>query len=147
MEARSTLSGVSELAKQLLALGKLEDGKALSAACRAGMAEVLEEARSTVPVGSEPTRLGKNFGRITVPAGYLRDHIKMGTKHFDGQKASAYVGVSKAAYYGLQFVDLGTRYQSPNPWLTRALSSRRSAMESAFTASMQKSVNKAVKAQ
>lgn len=127
----SSLEGVSQLVKQLQALGALEDGKVLKAAVTDAIQPALERAHSIVPVGTEAHRLAKRYGYSLESPGFARDHIKtVTTINRSKTVASAILGVSKAAFYIVQFVQRGTRYQRPQPWLDRALEETRAQCES-----------------
>lgn len=145
MATRSTLEGVAELTKQLIALGKLDDGKALRGAIKAGMQPAYKRAQAYIPVGSIPHRLAPAYGRLLVNSGFAKSALRTITT-INAQKniASAVMGVRKAAFYILNFVELGTRYQSPQPWIRRALNDGRSEGEEAIRAYLQKAVMKAI---
>jgi HK97 gp10 family phage protein len=144
MSARPTLEGVVELTKQLIALGKLDDGKALRGAIRAGMQPAYKRAKAYIPVGSMPHRLAPAYGRLLVNVGYAKSALRTITT-INAQKnvASCLLGVRKAAFYILNFVELGTRYQPPQPWIRRALNDGRNDGEEAIRAYLQKAVLKA----
>lgn len=141
--ASFTLDGVAALTKQLDALGKLEDGKALRAAVRAGINEALKVAKTIIPVGTEPHR---TYQGLLVNAGFARASLRIiATINAEKNIASGILGVRKAAYYALQYVELGTRYQKAQPWIRRALLEARDDAETKLRESLQKSVIKAAK--
>lgn len=145
---RSTLEGVADLTQQLIALGKMDDGHDLKLAVRAGMKPALDQAKATIPVSSKPHRLSKTYGSQLVNSGFARSNIVViTTLNGDKNIASAILGVKAAAFYAVRFVELGTRKMAPHPWLRRSLLDKRDACEEAFKASMQRSVDRAVKAQ
>jgi HK97 gp10 family phage protein len=137
------LEGVAELMRQLEALGKLEDGKALRSAVRAGMKPAQERAKALIPQGVDAHRTYK--GRLVAP-GFAKRSIRSVTKlSKDKQKASAALGVRSEAFYAVQFVELGTSKMSAQPWLRPAFDSTLGAQQAALAASLKKSIEKAAK--
>lgn len=144
MATRPTLEGVAALTKQLIALGRLDDGKVLKGAVRAGMAPVLKRAKATIPVGSVWHRLAAAYGKLLVNAGFAQSSLRLITTiNSEGNVASALLGVKKAAFYILNFVELGTRYQSPQPWIRRALFDTRNEAETGLHSYLESAVLKA----
>lgn len=143
---RSSLEGVAQLTRQLIALGKLDDGKVLRGAVAAGMAPAKKRFLATMAVGTEPHRLSATYGKLLVAPGYAHQHVKLITT-INGQKniASAVLGVTKEAFYIVNFVELGTRYQAAQPQLRRALSESRSDGEEALRDYFGRAVEKAAK--
>lgn len=143
MAASSTLEGVAALTRQLQALGKLEDGKALKSAVKAGIAPALKRAREIVPVGTKPFR---TYQGLLVNAGFLKTQLRtISTINSEHNIASGILGVSKAGYYGVKFLEMGTRKMRAQPWIRRALLESRDECEEAFKASLEKAVLKAAK--
>jgi HK97 gp10 family phage protein len=141
--SRSTLEGVAQLTRQLEALGKLEDGKPLRAAVKAGINEALKRAQSYIPVGTRPHRLANG---LLVAPGFAKSQLRtVATLNKEKNVASGVLGVRKAAFYILQFVELGTRFQHPQPWIRRALNDAREDAEAALRAVLAKAVDKAAR--
>jgi HK97 gp10 family phage protein len=146
-----TLEGVAQLTRQLQALGKLDDGKALKRCVKAGINVALARAIETCPVGTEIHRLGlskrlKSIGikGNTVGPGFAKASLRtISTINAQKNIASGLLGVRKAAYYVLQFVELGTRYQKAQPFLRNALLTTRDEVETKLRESLQKDVLKA----
>jgi|SRR5882762_367567 len=143
MATRSSLEGVAALTKQLIALGKLDDGKALKAAVRAGIKETLKAAQAIAPTGTEPHR---TYRGLLVAPGFSKASLKIISTINSGHNvASGILGVSKEAYYVLQFWELGTRKQPAHPFLRTALSNARGDSEEALKASLRRAVERAAK--
>lgn len=137
------LEGVAELTRKLDSLKKLDDGKALRAAVRAGIKPAADRAKATAPVGTEAHRTYK--GRLVAP-GFTRRSVRSVTKMSrDKQKATALLGVRAEAFYSLQFIELGTSKFPKRPWLRPAFEATQAAQETALAASLRKSVEKAAK--
>lgn len=137
------LKGVAELTRKLEEMGKLEDGKALRAAVRAGIKPATQKAKAMIPQGVDAHRTYK--GRLVAP-GFARRNIRAITRlSKDKQKATARLGVRNEAFYATQFVEIGTSKMAPRPWLRPAFASSQSEAEKAMAASLQKSILKAAK--
>lgn len=140
---RSSLEGVAALTKQLIALQKLDDGRALKNAVKSGINQALKKAQEYVPIGTVPHR---TYQGLLVAPGFAKTQLRtISTINSQKNVASGLLGVRKAAYYILQYVEFGTRFQRPQPFIRRALMDAREDAESALRASLQRAVNKAVK--
>jgi HK97 gp10 family phage protein len=143
MAARSNLEGVAELTRQLIALGKLENGAALKLAVRAGMKPVLAAAKANIPVGTEPHRLAAAYGKLLVAPGFAQSQLAIGVSINAAKNiASATVGDRSRAFYS-KFAELGTRYRQATPWLRRALTDNREAAENALRDALRRAVLRA----
>jgi len=140
---RSSLEGVAALTKQLISLQKLDDGKALKSAVKAGINEALKKAQEYVPVGIVPHR---TYQGLLVAPGFAKTQLRtISTINAAKNIANGILGVRKAGFYILQYVEMGTRFQRPQPFIRRALMDAREDAESKLRASLQKSVDKAIK--
>jgi HK97 gp10 family phage protein len=138
----SNLAGLRDLTRRLRALGRLEDGKAIRAAVREAIKPALKRAKQTVPVGSYAHKTYR--GRLVGP-GFLKRSIRVETVlSRDKQSASALLGVRREAFYGLQFVELGTSKMPAQPWLIPAFEGTISDAEQALATSLSKAVDKAI---
>jgi len=121
MAANSQILGLKELSKKLDKLSELDRGKVIRSGANAAAALVVRKARENVPTGSIPHKTYK--GRLVSP-GFLSRSIKKTAKlSRDRQSIFVSIGVKSEAFYGLNFVELGTSRQSPRPWLRPALES------------------------
>jgi HK97 gp10 family phage protein len=149
------LDGVAALTRQLQALGSLDDGKALKRCVKAGINVARDRWEHTIPVGKEIHRaaISKRLKKagikgLSIGPGFAKQNIRtISTINSAKNVASGLLGVRKAAYYVLQFVELGTRYQRAQPTLRNALLSARDGVEDALRASLAKDVEKAAKTQ
>jgi HK97 gp10 family phage protein len=143
MAASWTLEGVAALTRQLQTLGKLDDGKALKRAVKAGITPALKIAQAIIPIGTEPHR---TYQGLLVAPGFAKTQLRtISTINSAKNIASGILGVRKAAYYILQYVELGTRFQRAQPWIRRALLEGRDEGEQALRASLAADVEKAAK--
>lgn len=140
---RSTLEGVAQLTRQLQALGKLDDGKPLRAATRAGMQFAFKRALATMPVGTEPHR---TYDGLLVAPGFAKTTLRIITTLNQAKNVgSAIMSVSKRAFYEVLWVEFGTRYQQAQPWLRRSFFDSRGDAEEAFRSVLKAAVDKAAK--
>lgn len=149
LEFSVKMSGFPELLAKLEKLGKLEDGKALRTAAKAGVKPVFTQAKINVPKSLDAARTARKGpdgkGRLVGP-GFASRNIRTISQLKPSQGiARASVGVRADAYYAVQFVERGTRYQKKNPWLENASEATQDKQIEAVTESLQKSIEKASK--
>ena len=137
---RKGLEGVAQLTRQLNALQKLEDGKAIRAAVKAGMTPVYKAAQQKIPVGTVAHRTFK--GRLVAPGFAKRSLQLVTTLSSDKQKATAIIGVRGEAFYAIQFVEMGTSKMAAQPWLRPAFYDTREEQESAVATSLRNTIDK-----
>ncbi len=153
MAAYSPLEGVAALTRQLKALGSLDDGKALKRCVNAGVRQALPVAIAGCPVGHDLHRLAikkrlkvQGIKGNTVGPGFAKANVRtISVLAKNKQSADGLLGVRKAAFYVLQYVELGTRFQRAQPWLRNAFTSSRDGMEEALKNSLAKDVDKAAR--
>lgn len=135
MAGTSALEGVGDLTRQLNALQRLDDGKVLRSAVRAGINVAYQEMLKRIPVGTKPHRLKKSFSGAAelVAPGFAKSQLKSITT-INSQKniASGITSVKKKAFYAIQFVDRGTRYQRPQKWFVPSFTDKRLQEEDAI---------------
>lgn len=149
----STLEGVAQLLRQLDALKRLEDGKALRRSVKSGINEVYKRAHEIIPVGTlihrtKTTARQRKFEirGYTVPPGFARQSLRtITTINADKNIASGILSVRKAAYYAVKFLEFGTRKMKAQPWIRRALIEARDNAELALRHSLEVSIEKAAK--
>src|ERR1041384_414198 len=120
----------AKLYKQLQALGRNAQGRALRAAVRAGITPAIERARQLIPVGIDKhiTEAGRE-----VRPGFARKSIRGIIKvSRDKSVAIGVIGVRKTARYAVQFVELGTSRMAAQPWLRPAFRETRRQQEQAL---------------
>jgi HK97 gp10 family phage protein len=116
------VKGLKELDDLLKSLPEEIQRKALASANLAGAQVLREEARSRAPVRSEggPMKVGKNASKARLP-GFLRASIKAWRIKGSGKGSVTHgVGARGMAFYG-KFLEFGTKYISPRPFLRPAL--------------------------
>ena len=142
------LDGVAELTRQLIALGKLDDGKVLKKAVKNAIQQAYKKAAATIPVGLEPhlVQLKKGGGKLFVAPGFAKKSLRtISTINSAKNVASGILSVRKAAYYAVQFVELGTSKYAAEPWLRPAFYEARGEMETALRETLVKGLEKAVR--
>jgi HK97 gp10 family phage protein len=137
----SGLFGAGHLARQLQALGQLENGKALTSSVREGIKPATSKARALVPIGLVPHLT--YLGRLVVP-GFSKRSIRVRvTLSRDKQSASALLGVLPEAFYVVQWVELGTSRMEAQPWLRPAFESTLSQQEEGLAVGLAKFIERA----
>lgn len=113
------LEGFAELGKKLTALGTAAGGKALRNANLKASTPVLKQAKQNAPVGTVAHKTYK--GRLVAP-GFLSRSVKRKSR-LSKDKTTAYVliGVAPEAYYGVQFIEKGTKNLRRKAWLQPAI--------------------------
>lgn len=135
--------GTAALVAKLQALGKLEDGKALRAAAKAGVKPIFIQAKQNIPKSQESVKTYK--GRIVGP-GFASRNIRTITQLKPALGiARASVGVRDEAFYAVNFVQKGTKKQQAQPWLTDASEQTLDKQQEAVVDSLQKSIDKYTK--
>lgn len=137
------LEGVADLTKQLDALGKLEDGKALRRGVAAGGRVVVARAKALIPKGVDAHRTYK--GRLVAPGFASRSIRSVTSLSKDKQKATVKIGVRNEAFYAVNFVEIGTSKMPRQPWLRPAFQSTLDAQQKALADSLRKSILQAAK--
>lgn len=137
------VDGLAALTAQLTALGKLDDGKALRSAARAGVKPIFNQAKANIPKSSEAARTYK--GRLVGP-GFASRNIRTITQLKPSEGiARASVGVRSEAHYAVDYVERGTKHQKAQHWLTEAAEQTIDKQIQAVEDSLQKSIDKASK--
>jgi HK97 gp10 family phage protein len=140
----NALTGVRELGAQLDRLSKAARGADLRSAARAGINVAKDRAIATIPVGIRAHRL--YTGQLVAP-GFAQRHvaIKISTS-YNATDVSAHLGVTKLAFYAVQFLERGTEKMSARPWLTPAFAQTTQAQQQAFADKLRDRLDAAVRA-
>lgn len=102
---RSSVKGLRKLEQKLSKLDKKLAVKALKSASMQATTPAMKLMKSAAPKSRSPHRTYK--GRLVAP-GFLSRNIKRHTYIYRG-RAKTMVGVMKEAYYGVSFVEPGTK--------------------------------------
>lgn len=135
-----SLQGGKELSKKLKKLGAKLGITALGKATRKSATPTTTKIRAKAPVGKHPHKTYK--GRPVFP-GFLKRSIRSRTRKSRRRGAAiTSIGVLAEAYYGLQFLDRGTKYIPAKRWFTRTFVSDRSGIETRLIGGLKKEVEK-----
>lgn len=120
------IQGDKELAYKLRALGGAASDKALRSAAMSATLPVLRSAQSRAPVreGSDPKRT--YLGRLVAP-GFLKRNIARRSMITRGG-VRVDIGPKAEAFYGTQFIEIGTSRIAAQPWLRPAFYSHKNEM-------------------
>lgn len=139
----SDIEGLKELSDQLNRLGADLGAKTLRQATMGATLPAFNAIKAAAPVGSQAHRTYK--GNLVAP-GFLKRSIKR-KSYISRKKGSAVVliGARREAFYGINFLDSGTKYIAASYWFRNAFISRRSQMESRLKQLLVKKINRAIK--
>lgn len=139
------LEGLKELHAKLKKLDGAVAEKVLKQAVRNASTPAWKAIKAAAPIGTEAHRTYK--GNLVAP-GFLSRSVKRITTLKRGYKlswASAVIGVKSEAYYGVQFLEKGTKKMSARPWFVRAFESQRSQMLSRMKSELKRKIEKAAR--
>lgn len=122
------LEGYAELSKQLQLLADpKQQANALRESVRKPMQEILKTARANIArISPGKADLHRTYKGRLVSAGFASRNLKVVVKMNKSKtSASALLGVSKEAFYAVQFFELGTAYIPKQPWLVPAFESQK----------------------
>lgn len=136
----SELEGIAELTKKLNELGSTMAAKNLRQATTSATLPAFKNIKMAAPVGSVEHRTYK--GNLVSP-GFLSRSIRR-SSFIDRRKGKAVtlIGVRREAFYGINFLDSGTKNIPATHWFRRAFIEKRSEMESRLKAVLKKKIAK-----
>ena len=119
----SKVFGFEDVSDQISKLGKTLGGRVLRRAAMQGTLPALRAAQAAAPVGDPPYE-GKDpypvrayTGRLRTP-GFLKRNIgRKSFVSFDKRTVTVLIGPKAEAFYGTQFIELGTSKIPRRPWL------------------------------
>ena len=139
------LEGTKALYAKLKKLDAAVAGKTLKEAVRNATTPAFKVIQAAVPIGKKEHRT--YTGRLVAPG-----HLSRSLKRFSVMKHGRYVtwtstmiGVRAEAYYGVQFVELGTAKMTKKPWIVKAFESQRSRMGKRMKLELKRKIEKAAR--
>lgn len=135
------IEGLKELSRKLVAIGAVAGGKVLRASAFAATTPAFQAIKAGAPVGKKIHRTFK--GRLVAP-GFLKRSMRRRSKLRKG-RAIVTIGVDSEAFYGVSFVDQGTKNQDATPWFERRFVSFRRNMVDRLADGMRKKIIKIAK--
>ena len=145
------ITGFKELSAQLSAMGRAAGGKALRSAAMTATLPVLHKAKENAPVGNPPYESGDPYpkrtykGRLVTPGFLKRNIARKSQLSRDGQRVTVMVGPRAEAFYGTQFIELGTSAIPRRPWLEPAFRSSLNAVNARMKERLKVLIDKAAK--
>lgn len=116
---------------------------ALRFASRKAAEVVRAAAEANAPVGSEMHKTYK--GRLVAP-GFLSRSLNTAVSYVQQKGAViARIGPRREAFYGTQFVEIGTSKMPARPWLRPAYEGARADVERTFVTALRAAIARAVK--
>ena len=126
------VTGLGELQAKLSAMESKTSQKALRSALMQSATPMVRKMRAAAPVGTRAHRT--NRGRLVAP-GFLRRSVAKSSKLIRSENSTVavvFIGVKKEAYYGIQFLDRGTKYIRKMPWFTSTFEAGAGGIVSSF---------------
>lgn len=139
--ATNHISGLKELSDQLNRLQAQTAAKALRQSVHNATLPATRAMKLAAPVGTVAHR---TYRKRLVAPGFLKRSIRA-ISFIRGGKASALIGVKREAFYGVQFVDRGTKKMSAKPWFKHVFENQRSAMEARLVEQLRAKILKAIR--
>jgi len=130
------VQGLKELQAKLQDMESKTSQKALRSALMTSATPTVRKLRAVAPVGTRDHRTYK--GRLVAP-GFLRRSVGKESKLVRAKNSTiavVYIGVKKEAYYGVQFLDRGTKYIKAQPWFRSTFDENSSNIVSNFRAKL-----------
>lgn len=139
------MASIEGLNKLTLKLTKLSDKLAaptLKKAASKAMIKTYQEVKAGAPVGKKAHRTYK--GRLVAP-GYLKRTLKKTARAYKSKrKAIVTIKAAPEAFYGVQFIDRGTKYIKARRWFADKYSKNLSQIQEDFAAELRKEIAKIV---
>lgn len=137
------VEGADTLRKQLESLKASAARNALTVATRKAAKVVRDEAEARAPVGTEPHKTYK--GRLVAP-GFLSRSIKTVVSYSRSSgTVRAAIGPTAEAFYGSQFLEIGTSKIPKRPWLVPSYTASLGEVESTFVRELKNAIDRAIK--
>lgn len=142
IELRATLQGVAALDHTLSQLSNVAGVKIMRSVVRAAIKPALDQAIALAPIAPKEYRLRNH---LLVAPGYGARAIRVVVKvENDGALVIATLGVSKAAFFMVQFVERGTQKMAAKKWLVPAFAGTRPQMETTLADKLRQRVLAAI---
>lgn len=139
----SQLIGTKELLAKLKKLSKTAEPKQIRSAVSFALTPVKNAASANAPRGSQAHKTYK--GRLVAPGFLARSIKKTARVSRDKQSVIGSVGPSREAFYGTQFIELGTKNIRRAPWLEPAYSSKEQIVIKRFADKLEDRIKKAAR--
>ena len=126
------VQGLRELQAKLKDMESKTSQKVLRSALMTSATPTVRKLRAVAPVGTRDHRTYR--GRLVAP-GFLRRSVGKESKLVRGKKSTiavVFIGVKKEAYYGVQFMDRGTKFIKAHPWFRTTFESNSNNILSNF---------------
>lgn len=135
------LAGKEHVQRQIRDVLKALDQKQLKSAMTKATTPTVRKMRNRAPVGEEGHETYK--GRFVAP-GFLKRSIKKSTRKRDG-KISVVIGVAAEAYYGVTFVEFGTKHMRGQRWFKSTFVRDREGLIQRFELEARKKITAAIR--
>ena len=145
----SEIRGFRELNRKLNRMAEAPRGKLLRRAVMQGTLPALRAAQSAAPVGTPPYESGDPYpvrtykGNLRAPGFLKRNIARKSVLSSDKRAVRVMIGPRPEAFYGTQFIELGTTRSAKQPWLEPAFRSSLPAVNARLKARLKALLDKA----
>lgn len=140
-----TVEGFEELKRNLEALQTQAAKGALQIATRKAAQVVRDEAQQRAPERQDG-RIKKTYKGNPQGPGYLKRHVVVAVKYYRNTGiVRAVIGPTAEAFYGTQFLEVGTSRIPKRPWLAPSLAAKIGQVEATFVRELRAAIARAVK--
>jgi len=137
------IKGLKELSRKLSALGAAVGGKTLRSAAMSAALPALRAAQARAPI-SDRDYLKKTYkGRYVAPGFLKRNIASKSILYRDKRTVKILIGPKPEAFYGTQFIEIGTSTIPKSPWLEPAFRSQQAVMVQQLSARLKQLIEKA----
>ena len=137
--------GFKALSRQLNKLGAAAGGKVLRSAAMSASLPILRAAQTNAPVNDRDYLKRTYKGRLVAPGFLKRNIARKAILSKDKRFVKVMIGPKPEAFYGTQFIEVGTSKIPARPWLRPAIESKRSEAVRRLGEQLKKNILKAAK--
>ena len=139
------VKGQRGLSRKLSRMGTQVGGKTLRSAALGSTLSLLRQAQANAPEDERSYLKQVYTGRMVAP-GFLKRNIgRKSILSADRTFVKVMVGPRAEAFYGTQFVEIGTSRQPPRPWLVPAFTATKDKVFSTFKIKLDKLIKRAAR--
>lgn len=135
------IKGMDQLSRNLASLGQKLGTKVLRQAAMQVTTPAFKEMKASIPVGKVAHRTHK--GRLVAP-GFAKRSV---ARRSIARRGRVYItmGIKNEAFYGVHFVDKGTKKMKAQSWFKKNFINRVPQMERDFSTILKDKIRKAIR--
>ncbi|MCP4366337.1 MAG: hypothetical protein GY800_13720 [Planctomycetes bacterium] len=137
----SNVEGLKELGEKLARIERATAIKSMRNACMAATLPVVKEMKAAAPKGNKVHRTYK--GRLVAPGFLSRSVIRKTRVNKQTGAVSVRLGVKREAFYGVNFLDQGTKKIAGREWFVSRFEKNAGKMVATFKERLAKKIKQA----